>query len=139
MRLGIAKVDQQPIAQILSNMALEAGDHLGARLLIGPDHFAPVFRVELAGEHGGVHQVTEQHRQLAAFGLRRMRGGWWGFDGCRSIDLGHRHLHRLRGWRGRRWGAAHVTDPDQHVAVLVHGNALGFDELLLQIVEGVVI
>ena len=75
MRLRIAEVDEQAIAEILGDMALKAGDHLGAGVLIGPHHFAPVFGVELAGQHGRVHQVTEQHRELAAFGIRRMRGG----------------------------------------------------------------
>ena len=36
----IAKVDQQAIAEILGDMALKAGDHLGAGVLIGPHHFA---------------------------------------------------------------------------------------------------
>jgi hypothetical protein len=35
VRLGIAEVDQQAIAQILSDMSLIAGDHLGAGGLIG--------------------------------------------------------------------------------------------------------
>ena len=55
-------------------MPLEAGDHLGARVLIGPHHLAQVFGVELAGEDGRVHQVTKQHGELAAFGLRCVRG-----------------------------------------------------------------
>jgi hypothetical protein len=139
VRLGVAEVDQQAIAEVLRDLPLEAGNHLGARRLIGPHHLAPLLGVELAGKAGGVHQVTEQHGELAAFGLWRMRFGCWGFDGGRSISLGRRHLHRRARWRGRRWGAAHVTDPDQHVTVLIHGNALGFDELLLQIVEDVVV
>ena len=47
VRLGIAKIDEQPIAEILGDMPLKAGDHLGADLLIGPHHLAQVFRVEL--------------------------------------------------------------------------------------------
>ena len=70
MRLGIAKVDQQAIAEILGDMALKALDDLGAGRLVGPHHLAQVFGVELAGERGRVDQVTEQHRELAAFGLR---------------------------------------------------------------------
>ena len=77
MGQGVAEVDQQPIAQILGDIPLIAGDYLSAALLIGPHHLAPVFRVKLTGQHGGVHQVTEQHRELAAFGLWGMRGGWW--------------------------------------------------------------
>ncbi len=71
VRQGVAEVDEQAIAEILGDMPLKAGDHLGAGVLIGPHHLAQVFRVELAGEHRRVHQVTEQHGELAAFGVRR--------------------------------------------------------------------
>jgi hypothetical protein len=40
---------------------------------------------------------------------------------------------------GSARGAVHVTDPDQHVAVLIHGDPPGFDELLLQVVEDVIV
>jgi hypothetical protein len=73
MGLGIAKVDQQPIAEILGNIPLKAGDHLGAGLLIGPYHLAPIFRVKLAGERSRIHQVAEQHGELTAFGFRNTR------------------------------------------------------------------
>jgi hypothetical protein len=69
MGIGVTEVDEQTIAQILRDMPLEAGDHLGAGVLIGPHHLAPVFGVELAGEHGRVHQVTEQDGELTAFGF----------------------------------------------------------------------
>src|SRR5215831_3753566 len=70
---GVAEVDQQAIAQILGDVSVIAGDHLGAGVLIGPHHLAPLFGVELAGEHRRVHQVTEQDGELAAFGLWRSR------------------------------------------------------------------
>ena len=69
VRLGIAKVHQQAVAQVLGDIAVKALDHCGAGLLVGPHHLALVFRVELPGEAGRVDQVTEQHRELAAFGL----------------------------------------------------------------------
>jgi hypothetical protein len=72
VRLGIAKVDQQTITEVLGNMPLEAGDHFGAGVLIGPHYLAQLFRVELAGECGRVHQVTKQHGELAAFRVRGM-------------------------------------------------------------------
>jgi hypothetical protein len=75
VRPGIAKVDQQPIAEILRNMPVIALNHSGAGALIGPHHLAPLFGVELAGEHRRVHQITEQHRELAAFGLWGTRFG----------------------------------------------------------------
>jgi hypothetical protein len=69
VRLGVAEVDQQAIAEILRDMSLIASDHFGAGLLIGPNHLAPFFGVELAGQHGRVHQITEQHGELAPFGV----------------------------------------------------------------------
>jgi hypothetical protein len=71
MRLRIAKVDEQPITQILGNVAVKALDHLRTGGLIGLDHLAQVFRVEVTGEHGRVYQVAKQHGKLAAFGV-----GW---------------------------------------------------------------
>ena len=73
---GVAKVDEQAIAEVLGDMPLKAGDHLGTGVLIGPHHLAQVFRVELAGERGRVHQVTEQHGELAAFGFWSVWRGW---------------------------------------------------------------
>ena len=66
----VAKIDQQPIAEILGNMPLVACDDLGRGLLIGAHYGAQVFGVELAGELRGAYQVTEQHRELPAFRLR---------------------------------------------------------------------
>ena len=86
MGLGIAKVDQESIPEKLRNVPVIALDHLGAGGLIGPDHVPVVFRVELAGERGGVHQVTEQHGELPAFGVRRARGDWGGL-GLRRSDV----------------------------------------------------
>ena len=117
MRLGIAKVDQQAIAQILGNMALEALDDLGTGLLIGAHHLAVVFRVELAGEAGGVHQIAEQHRELAAFGVGSMR----------------------RAWGQWRWWHVRTTRPDQDAAVLIHRQALAVNELVLEGLEVLVI
>jgi hypothetical protein len=57
-------------------MPLIAGDHRGAGLLVGPHHLPPIFGVELAGEGGGVDEITEQHRELAAFGLGDAGVGW---------------------------------------------------------------
>jgi hypothetical protein len=71
--LGINKVDQQPIPEILGNVPIKPLDHLGTGGLVGQYHFAEVFRVKLAGEYRRVHQITEPHRELPAFGFRRTR------------------------------------------------------------------
>jgi hypothetical protein len=79
MRHRIAKVDQQPIAEVLCDMAFVTLDDRGRGLLVGADHGAQVFGVELAGELRGAHQVAEQHRELAAFGLWDTRLSRWLF------------------------------------------------------------
>ena len=71
MGRGVAKIDQQPIAQILGDMARVGLDDRGRGFLVGADHGAQVFRVELAGELCGAHQVAEHHGQLSPFRLRR--------------------------------------------------------------------
>jgi hypothetical protein len=69
MGCGVAKIDQQPVAEILRNIALKSLDDLGTGGLIGPDHRTQVFGVELAGQLGRADEITKQHGELAAFGL----------------------------------------------------------------------
>ena len=69
MRLWVAKVDEQPIPEVLRNMPLVALNHHGRSLLIGPHNGPEVFRVKLPREHRRAHQVAEQHGQLPPFGL----------------------------------------------------------------------
>src|SRR5215475_6666813 len=92
-----AKVDQQPIAQVLGNIAIVSLDDIGTNPLIRTDHVTPVFWVELAGESSGVHQITKHHSELPSFRVRR-RGnrarcnlrGW--------LFLSSRLLYRLSRW-----------------------------------------
>ena len=53
--------------------------------MIGPNDLAQLFRVELAGECGRIHQVTKQHGELAAFCL-------WGRGCGRGYQLRQRSL-----------------------------------------------
>jgi hypothetical protein len=76
VRLGIAKIHQQAVAQILRNIPVETLDHLGACLLVRAHDVAPVFRIELPGQAGRVHQVAEQHRELPALGVRGSTSDW---------------------------------------------------------------
>src|SRR5215510_13122397 len=76
MRLGIAEVHQEPIPEQLSNMPIVALDNLGTRSLICPHHLPVLFGIKLAGEFGGVHEITEHHGELAAFGVRGGPFGW---------------------------------------------------------------
>jgi hypothetical protein len=57
---------------------------LGRGLLVGAHHRTQVFRVELAGELRGTHQVTEQHRELPPFCVWRTAGHHRGMMGTSS-------------------------------------------------------
>src|SRR5262245_39560295 len=61
MGMGIAKIDQETITQELGNVSVKTLDDFRTSRLIRPYHVTPVFRVELAGKFGRVHQVTEHH------------------------------------------------------------------------------
>jgi hypothetical protein len=78
MCLGVAEVDQQPVTEILRDMPLKTGNHLGAGVLISPHHLAEVFGVELTGQRSRVYQVTEQHGELTALGVGSGRCDSWG-------------------------------------------------------------
>ena len=71
-------------------MPIKALDDLDTGCLISQHNLTQVFRVELTGEAGGVGQVTEQHRELAALGLRRARGAAWRGTLGRMVCLGDR-------------------------------------------------
>jgi len=150
----IAKVDQEPIAQILRDRALEALDHLGTGLLIGTYDLTQVFRVELRGEAGRVHQVAEQHRELAALGLRRaplrgrqrdgsclfllrgwrcwrcQAGSWRWLSEARTAGIAK---GRPRSWLGpTRWAGQHQNSP----ARLTESGALPVVMLALRTLHG---
>jgi hypothetical protein len=69
VRQRVAEIDEQAIAEILSDMALIAGHHLGAGRLIGAHHLAPLLGVQSRCEGSRVDEITEQHGELATFGL----------------------------------------------------------------------
>src|SRR5262249_10049187 len=124
---GIAEVDQQTITEILRNLPLEAGDHLGTGLLIGAHYLAPVFRVKLAGKRSRVHQITEKHSELAAFGLRV------------PVSVAARlPWRRVRVFLGC-WRCACLPHPHEHGALFVHSETLSDNDLGFQILqEGIV-
>src|SRR2546421_3145249 len=75
VRQGITKVDQQPIAEVLGDMPLKTLDDGGAGLLISSHYLAQLFRVQTRRQRCRVDQITEQHSQLAPFGLRCLTPG----------------------------------------------------------------
>jgi hypothetical protein len=93
MRLGIAEVDQQPIAEVLGNVPRKAFDHRRTRLVVGLNDVGIFFRVDLTRQDGCPHQVTKQDSQLPAGGLHG-RGGGRALHrrGVRRLEL----LERLR-------------------------------------------
>jgi hypothetical protein len=91
MRHRIAKIDKKPIAEQLRDVSVIASNYLRTGGLVGTDHLMIVFGIELAGEASRVHQVTEQHGELAAFGSNGRQCGWW----CGS-------LRRVDCWGGKR-------------------------------------
>ena len=131
--LRIAKIDQEPISKELGDMPLIALDDLGTGSLICTDHVPILFRVELAGEYGRVHQITKQHGELAAFGLRGLgrvtqveaAGGAWAGGGWDT-------------W-GQALGGLRATRPDQDSTVLIDGEPLALDEFVLEILQIVVV
>src|SRR5438094_9484860 len=98
---------------MLGDMALEAGNYPGTSLLVRPHDLAQLFGVQPAGEGGRLDQVTKEHGELAAFGLRP------GAFGRR--DLRRERRHRLADSASAR---PRLASPDQHAVVLVLGDAL---------------
>jgi hypothetical protein len=72
MRQGIAKTRHHLIAYVLIHRAAKPLNHLSTGAMVNPHHLLHVFGVEVAHETSRVHQVTEQHGEVAAFSL-----AWW--------------------------------------------------------------
>jgi hypothetical protein len=62
----ISEVGQEAMAQRLGDRPVEALDDLCTDLMISPDYLAELFGIELAGEAGGVYEITDHHSELAA-------------------------------------------------------------------------
>ena len=77
-RRGPAEVDEQPIAEVLGDVAAEARDGAGGGLLVLRDEVAPLLGVELLRERRRADQVAEEHRQLAALAGRQRGFGLGG-------------------------------------------------------------
>ena len=95
----VPEIDQQPVAQVLGDMAGKAGHHLRTQLLVAADDIAQFFGVQLLGQAGGPHHIAEQDGQLTPLGRR-------------ASHPGHR----------RQAGAALITKPGRRAIV---GSALG--------------
>jgi len=139
MRSRIAKVDQQAISEILGNIPLKLLDHLGARGLIGAHDLSQVFGVKLASKNRRVDQVTEQHRELAAFRLRgrwSRRGEGTPSIGCIRNGTGCFRLEHRR-WLFRR--CTRITEPHEATALLFTYWMVGIEEFGGEIGKGLVV
>ncbi len=78
MRVRIAEVDEQAVAQVLGDVAAEAGHGLGGGALVLGRDLPPVLGVELPGDGGGADEVAEEDGELPAltFGVVPLGAGW---------------------------------------------------------------
>src|SRR6516225_9472948 len=101
MRLRIAEIDQDAVAHVLGDKAVQMGDRLGDGVVVVADQLTQIFRVITGRECRRADQIAEHHRELTAFGGVRARWGR-GQNGWRwSGDLAHRlatTTAELRGW-----------------------------------------
>src|SRR5712691_3840778 len=117
MGLRIPKVHKKPIPEQLGDMSIKTCDDLRTNTLIRPDDFSIFFGVELAGECGGIDEVTEHDRELTAFSFWSMRGGVW--DCARS---GGEFRFRF-------------ACPNQHLTVLIDSKPLDLDNLHFEVFQ----
>ncbi len=81
MRLGIAEIGQQPIAEMLCDMTLMTFDGARTGILKRGEQVTVLLGIELLRKLGRCHEIAEHHREPAA--LRFMRG-WCGLLYCLS-------------------------------------------------------
>jgi hypothetical protein len=77
MRSRVAKIDQDAVAHILGDKAIEPGDHLGDGAVIRGNDLAQILGIEPRRQLRRADQVAEHHRELPAFGIgscRRVAG-----------------------------------------------------------------
>ena len=68
MGLRPAEIGQHAVAHELGDVAVEARDLAGNRILVAPDDLAHLFRIASRRERRRTDEVDEQYRQLAALG-----------------------------------------------------------------------
>jgi hypothetical protein len=66
MRLGIAEVNQHPVARIRRHEAAEALHNLGNAVVVGGDDFAQIFGIHACRHRRQANEIGEHHRDLAA-------------------------------------------------------------------------
>jgi hypothetical protein len=69
MRPRITEIDQHPVAHIFRDKAVEAADRIADRTVVAADQLPQILRVMAGRQCRRADQITEHHRQLAAFGV----------------------------------------------------------------------
>ena len=131
---GGTKQGHKAVAEHLVHRALEAVHGVHHAVDGRVEELLGGFRVEALDKLGGVFDVGKQHRDLFALAFQ---GGAGGQNLLRQVGRGVGE----RRWFGlqRGWGRRGVSRPDQHFAIFVAGQALGVDELGLEILEVLVV
>src|SRR6516225_11485363 len=103
------------------------------------DRVAKIHQETITREFGRIDEVTEQHGELAAFGVRRVESSRWRGSVGQLHCGGGRRLHGLGSCGGWFWCCGRVAAPDQHLPRLVYGQALGLEELIFQRLQGLIV
>src|SRR5262249_54866110 len=121
--------------QELGDVPIIASNDLRTSGVIRTHHVSVLFRIELAGESRGVHQVTEHNSELSPFGFGGERGD------CCGLALRRKDVRRgrQRHWRGGGRCAWTSPGPDEHSAVFIHRQLFRVDEVIFEVFQGLVI
>ncbi len=74
VRARVAEIDEEPVTEVLRDVAFVARDDLGAHALIGAHVVAQLLGIEAARERGRADEVAEHHGDLAPLGVARGLG-----------------------------------------------------------------
>jgi hypothetical protein len=134
LRVRVAEINQHAIAHELGDVAVEAPNRLADRLLIGADHIAHVFGIDLRRETRRIRQVAEHHGQVPALGAWQIA-----VRGKGGRPLGEpqgRQRPRQRGVGARRLP---LGRPNETLAVDIRRQPLDADQLAAELFERLVI
>jgi hypothetical protein len=76
MRLRIAEINENAVAHVFGDKAVEMAHGIGGGAVIRGDDLAQILRIELRRQRGRADQIAEHYRQLAAFSI-----GSYGYRG----------------------------------------------------------
>src|SRR5262249_1199722 len=97
-------------------------DDFCADVLVNTNHVPVLFRVELAGQLGGVYEITEHDGELPSFSLWSLRT---------LLCLGSRRLCCLSRKRGCGRCFRSIPRPHEDSAIFICGELLCLDDLRL--------